>query len=96
MKNQITERALACLNATNEAIIRSDYRDEALQGVSRRRGAGQFVRRAIEKRFFMSDLDVTPLSLAPRVASFEWRYHGARFADGGFAELSATLRHSRH
>jgi hypothetical protein len=33
MKNQITERALACLNATNEAIVRSDYRDEALQGV---------------------------------------------------------------
>jgi hypothetical protein len=33
MKDQITERAVACLNATNEAIIRSDYRDEALQGV---------------------------------------------------------------
>jgi hypothetical protein len=28
MKNQITERALACLNATNKAIMRSDYRDE--------------------------------------------------------------------
>jgi hypothetical protein len=33
MKNRITERALACLNATNEAIIRSDYRDEAFSTV---------------------------------------------------------------
>ena len=33
MKDQITERALACLNATNEAIIRSESRDEALQRV---------------------------------------------------------------
>jgi hypothetical protein len=33
MKTQITERALACLNATNEAIIRSDYRDEAFSTV---------------------------------------------------------------
>jgi hypothetical protein len=33
MKNQITERALACLNATNEAMIRSDYRDEAFSTV---------------------------------------------------------------
>jgi hypothetical protein len=32
MKTKITERVLACLNATNEAISRSDYRDEALQG----------------------------------------------------------------
>jgi hypothetical protein len=29
-ENQITERALACLNATNDAMMRSDYRDEAL------------------------------------------------------------------
>jgi hypothetical protein len=33
VKNRVTERALAYLNATNEAIIRSDYRDEALQRV---------------------------------------------------------------
>jgi hypothetical protein len=47
MNNQITERALACLNATNEAI-RSDYRDEAcridfaarLRGLLYRRESG--------------------------------------------------------
>jgi hypothetical protein len=41
-----------------------------LETKSRRRGAGQFVRRAIEKRFFVSDVDVTPLSLAPPCGFF--------------------------
>jgi hypothetical protein len=33
MKNRITEGALACLNATNGAIIRSDYRDKAFSTI---------------------------------------------------------------
>jgi hypothetical protein len=33
MKSQITERALACLNVTNEAIIRSDDQDQAFSTV---------------------------------------------------------------
>lgn len=32
MKTRITGRALVCLNATNEPIIRLDHRDEASQG----------------------------------------------------------------
>jgi hypothetical protein len=38
VKNQITERALACLNATNEGDHRSDYRDQALQRAALKHG----------------------------------------------------------
>jgi hypothetical protein len=60
MKTRITERALACLNATNEAIVRSDYRDEVLQGVTCCAQDGGFIGAAV----LLADPDQSLISTA--------------------------------